>query len=251
MIKKILFSLAALSIYANAMNCLEAYFKTEPIDYHVPGDYVLDSLYKVPAEGMESEPWFKKYYYTPGNTLPDSLFMADSKDTVKTVFHFTQEADTLNGLITVTIKNNGELYGIVKYMKVVDDMHPYSYKGYDSDGEYKLDGYVNITEDSLYVYEDGEKHSMVMDANNPNVCYKGNPGDDNYMKITYEAKGDTIHLTTDSQYSLTDLFFIPLYPQESTIGIRKMRPVANIKKYQYFDLLGRPAVNKHSVQIRK
>ena len=123
MIKKILFSLAALSIYASAMNCLEAYVKTEPIDYHVPGDYVLDSLYKVPAEGMESEPWFKKYYYTPGNTLPDSVFMADSKDTVRTAFHFTQEADTLNGLITVTIKNDGELYGIVKYMKVVEKSH--------------------------------------------------------------------------------------------------------------------------------
>lgn len=251
MIKKILFSLAVLSIYANAMNCLEAYFKTEPVDYYVPGDYVLDSLYKAPAEGSDSELWLKKYYYTPGNNLPDSLFMANSKDTVRTAFHYTQEADTLNGLITVTIKNDGELYGIVKYMKVVDDMHPYSFLRYDSEGEEKLDGYVNITEDSLYVYEYGEKRSIVMEANNPNVCYKGNPGDEYYMKITYEAKGDTIHLTTDSQYSLTDLFFIPLYPQKSTTGIRKIRPVANIKKYQYFDLLGRPAVNRHSVQIRK
>ena len=85
MLKKILFSLAALSIYANAINCLEAYFKTKPVDYYVPEDYVLHSLYRAPAEGADSKPWSKKYYYTPGNSLPDSLVLMDSKDTVKTV----------------------------------------------------------------------------------------------------------------------------------------------------------------------
>ena len=46
----------------------------------------------------------------------------DSKDTVKTVFHYTQEADTLNGMITLVINNDGELFGTVKYMKVADDI---------------------------------------------------------------------------------------------------------------------------------
>lgn len=253
MFKKILFSLAALSIYANAINCLEAYFKTKPVDYYVPEDYVLDSLYRAPAEGADSKPWSKKYYYTPGNSLPDSLVLMDSKDTVKTVFHYTQEADTLNGMITLVINNDGELFGMVKYMKVADDMHPYAFYRSNSGKVDTLNGYVNLKdEETLVEYKNGEFIKVLLDKKDPNVCHIGNPDDEKYVKITYEALGQTIHLTEENTSTVTEMFFIPLYPQEETIGIRKIRPAAaNIKKFQYFDLLGRPAVNKHSVQIRK
>lgn len=249
MIKKILFSLAALSIYTSAMNCLEAYFKTKPTDYYVPEDYVLDSLYRAPAESSDSEPWSKKYYYTPENSLPDSLILMDSKDTVKTVFHYTQEADTLNGLITLVINNDGELFGTVKYMKVADNMHPYAFYRSNSGKVDTLNGYVNLKKDTLVEYKNGEFIKVLLDKKDPNVCHIGNPGDENYAKITYEALGETIHLTEENSSTLTEMFFIPLYPQEETTGIRKIRPVANIKKYQYFDLLGRPAQNKRSMQV--
>ena len=72
-----------------------------------------------------------------------------------------------------------------------------------------------------------------------------------YLYKSYEALGQTIHLTEENSSTLTEMFFIPLYPQEETIGIRKIRSAANIKKFKYFDLLGRPAISKHSVQIRK
>ena len=103
----------------------------------------------------------------------------------------------------------------------------------------------------IFHYKNGEFIKVLLDKKDPNVCHIGNPDDEKYVKITYEALGQTIHLTEENSSTLTEMFFIPLYPQEETIGIRKIRPVANIKKYQYFDLLGRPAISKHSVQIRK
>jgi hypothetical protein len=248
MIKKILFSLAALSIYANAINCVEAYFMLQQMEYYIPSEYVLDSLYKVPKEGMESEPWFKKQYYTPGNYLPDSIVMADENRTVKNVFNFTQETTTEDGMQKIVVKNNGEFYRSVKYFASADSVS-YEYTDVDLDEKYTTRGSLVLRNDSLFVYEFGERSVVYLDSNDINVCYDGIPGDENFMKITYEAKGDTIHFMTDSEYSLTDLFFIPLNP--GTSSIRKIRPVANIKKFQYFDLLGRPAINKHSVQVRK
>lgn len=235
---------AALSVYANAINCVEAYFKTKIVDYYIPGDYVLDSLYKAPKEGSESTPWFKKQYYTLGNNLPDSLVMQDESRTVKNVFHYTQEKTTENGLTKIVVKNDGKFYHSVEYFASADSIS-YVFTGVDLDEQYTEKGYFVLRNDTLYS-DDG--NPVYLDENNKNVCYEGKPGEDNFMKITYEAKGDTIHLITDSEFSLTDLFFVPVN-SESTTAIRNIRPVQQLKKYQYFDLLGRPAQNKHSVQV--
>jgi len=244
--KSFLLFIAALSVYANAINCVEAYFKTKIVDYYIPGDYVLDSLYKAPKGGSESTPWFKKQYYTPGNHLPDSLVMQNESRTVKNVFHFTQEKTTENGLTKIVVRNDGKFYHSVEYFASSDSIS-YAYTALDLDESYTLKGYFVLRNDTLYS-DDG--NPVYLDENNKNVCYEGKPGEDNFKKITYEAKGDTIHLITDSEFSLTDLFFIPVN-QGSTAAIRNIRSAQQLKKYQYFDLLGRPAVNKHFVQIRK
>jgi len=245
--KSFLLFIAALSVYANAINCVEAYFKTKIVDYYIPGDYVLDSLYKAPKEGSESTPWFKKQYYTPGNHLPDSLVMQDESRIVKNVFHFTQEKTTENGLTKIVVQNDGKFYRSVEYFASADSIS-YVFTGVDLDEQYTEKGYFVLRNDTLFVNEFGHQTVVYLDSNNSNVCYDGQPGEDNFKKITYEAKGDIIHLTTDSEYSLTDLFFIPVNPG-STVAIRNIRSVQQLKKAQYFDLLGRPAQSKHSVQV--
>lgn len=250
MIKKTLFFLAALSIYANALNCVETYFKAIILEADIPGDYVLDSLYRTPKEGMESEPWFKKQYYTPGNYLPDSIVMANENKMVKKVFNFTQETTTEDGLKKIVVKNNGEFYSSVKYFAGTDSIS-FEYTSVDEGENFTTHGSFVLRNDTLFTDDSGYKSVLYLDSNNNNVCYDGtDPEDENFKKITYVTKGDTIHFITDSHYSVTDLFLVPVNPQK-TIGIRKIRSAANIKKYQYFDLLGRPAISKHSVQVRK
>lgn len=241
--KSFLLFIAALSVYANSINCVEAYFKTQIVNYYIPGDYVLDSLYKAPKEGSESTPWFKKVYYTPGNYLPDSVWMQSETRNVKNKFHYTQEKTNENGLTKIVVKNDGELYSSVEYYASSDSIG-YVYSAFDLDELYTLKGYFVLRNDTLYSKDDSP---VYLDSSDKNVCYEGKPGEDNYKKITYEAKGDTIHLTTDSEFSLTDLFFIPVNPG-STETIQNIRSVQQLKKYQYFDLLGRPAQNKHSMQ---
>ena len=246
--KCFLFFVAALSVYANAINCVEAYFKTIIMEAYIPGDYVLDSLYRSPKEGMESEPWFKKQYYTPGNYLPDSIVMADENRTVKKVFNFTQEKTTEDGLQKIVVKNNGEFYRSVKYFASSDSVS-FEYKSVDEGENFTTQGSFVLRNDSLFMDDAGHKSVLYLDSNNKNVCYDGtDPEDENFKKITFEAKGDAFHFITDSHYSITDLFLIPLNPQK-TIGIQKIQPVTNIKKHQYFDLLGRPAQNKRSMQV--
>ena len=242
--KSFLLFIAALSVYANAINCVEAYFKTKIVDYYIPGDYVLDSLYKTPKEGSESTPWFKKVYYTPGNYLQDSIVLKRETESRTVVFHFTQEKTTENGLIKIVLKNDGKLYGSGEYFISSDSIN-YVFTGVDLDDQYTSKGYFVLRNDTLYSSYDSP---VYLDENNKNVCYEGKPGEDNYKKITYEAKGDTIHLITDSEYSLTDLFFVPVNPG-STTAIRNVRSVQQLKNYQYFDLMGRPAKNKHSLRV--
>ena len=243
--KFFLLFLAALSVYANAINCVEAYFKIKIVDFYIPGEYVLDSLFKTPKEGSESTPWSKKAYYsTPGIFLPDSVVMQNESETVKNEFHFTQLKTSEGGLSKLVIKNDGEFYCSVKYFSSSDSIN-YTLKLADLGEKYSIKGYFVLRNDTLY---SSDFSPVYLDKDDKNVCYEGKPGEDNFMKITYEAKGDTIHLTTDSEFSLTDIFLVPVNFGPTT-AIHGIRSVQQLKNYQYFDLMGRPAKNKHSAQV--
>ena len=237
--KKFILLLISLAFFtqAQALNCVEAMFKAIQTDMYIPGEYVLDSLYRSYSD--KQAPWSKKMYYT--DDLPDSTIIYSGSEYRKVIHNYTQEKSKDEEISVITIRKDGKLYKTVKYYSTADSI------SYDITTEYengpeKEVGYLSLRNDTLFFKED----FYYLDSTSKNVCYLGTPESENFVKLTLDVSDNTIHLLQESTYSNTDMFLISKSQEGATIVIG-IRPTVKAKKFQYFDLKGRPAKNSRSI----
>ena len=126
----------------------------------------------------------------------------------------------------------------------------------DSSGNKSPDGlntYVHtvyIRNDTLYQSEDGSGKYIVRDSANESKCYEYDDYPQNEIRATYEyeMRSDTLTATKKilgGYQSTFTLFFVPSEKYSTAIISGKRRPRLNPAKSKDFDLLGRPAKNKH------
>ena len=109
---------------------------------------------------------------------------------------------------------------------------------------------VYIRNDTLYTTESGVNAYIVRDSTNESKCYEH---DDYYKKevfatYEYEMRGDTLTATEKihgGYQSTLTFFFVPREKYSTAIISAKRRLKLNPAKSKDFDLLGRPAKNKH------
>ena len=109
---------------------------------------------------------------------------------------------------------------------------------------------VYIRNDTLYTTESGIKAYIVRDSANESKCYEYDdyPQNKVYATYEYEMRGDTLTATEKilgGYQSTFTLFFVPIEKYSSAIVSGKRHPKMNPIKSKDFDLLGRPAKNKH------
>lgn len=114
-----------------------------------------------------------------------------------------------------------------------------------------------IHNDTLFIHEFNVHYNVkhdnivVNDANDNNKCYQYM--DSQHYTYEYKSKGDTLieKMSYTADVSNTT-FYVPFSTIEHTTGIiRKDKPVLVRPTSKPFDLLGRPAKNKHSIKVLK
>jgi hypothetical protein len=115
---------------------------------------------------------------------------------------------------------------------------------------------VYIRNDTLYTTEEGLGAFIVRDSANENKCYEYDDYPQKEIRATYEyeMRGDTLTATEKilgGYRSTLTLFFVPIEKYTTAIISGKRRPRLNPTNSKDFDLLGRPAKNKHNFIVKR
>lgn len=129
------------------------------------------------------------------------------------------------------------VYYIVSYLYASGNKDSYEHRVY-------------IRNDTLYTTEEGLGAFIVRDSANENKCYEYDSYPQKEIRATYEyeMRGDTLTATEKilgGYRSTLTLFFVPIEKYSTAIISDNRRPRFNPAKSRDFDLLGRPAKNKH------
>lgn len=113
---------------------------------------------------------------------------------------------------------------------------------------------VYIQNDTLYTTESGVNAYIVRDSTNESKCYEYSSSTESDFQVSYEyeMRGDTLTATEkkhgDYQRTIT-VFLVPSEKYSSTVSSPITSATRRLKlnpaKAKDFDLLGRPAKNKH------
>ena len=259
--KKILFSLMILAIYASANTCTKAVFNLSKGSLGVTQEAYHDSSYFM-ENYYEENPWSHKLYYTNGKL--DSLVMNPMEEGEPlriTHYYWNTDESKLSGkgpgiiileetqgdtiVLNVKAYSNGE-FGATTTVKIAD-----TYMS-TLNGEYNSFTELFFSQDTLFekiIYDYGSENPRqeirytVGDSTNDLKCYEyrtfeGKTEIQETIEIINTDNGYTLKCLEESSvgYYLREFFFVN--PGISAIHKRRA-PVKISPKARYFDLLGR------------
>ena len=247
---------------------------TEPtIAYYK--NFLVDSIYiQQGYSGQPPEYETNKYYYT-GSYVDSARVYSKKKGSddweIKVQDHESLNYGALNVKITITQEGDFKIIRkegkgnppIIEYVVYEDKDSVFYVKSYVEKNGEKTSSYLYnyyISNDTLYQFNDGRNTFIVQDTTNENKCYEYDSYPQKEIRATYEyeMRGDTLTATEkkhgDNQRTIT-IFLVPSEKYSSTISSPITSATRRIKlnpaKSKDFDLLGRPAKNKHIFIIKR
>ncbi len=281
--KKFILIIALGALNAFAIDCLRSTFdifikdyptSTEPtIAYYK--NVLVDSIYiQQGYSGQPPEYETNKYYYT-GSYVDSARVYTKKKGSddweIKVQDHESLNYGALDVKITITQEGDFKIIRkegkgnppIIEYVVYEDKDSVFYVKSYVEKNGEKTNSYLYnyyISNDTLYQFNDGRNTFIVQDSTNENKCYEYGSSTESDFQVSYEyeMRGDTLTATKkvlrDYQSTIT-VFLVPSEKYSSTVSSPITSATRRLKlnpaKSKDFDLLGRPAKNKHIFIIKR
>jgi hypothetical protein len=261
--KRILFSLLILAIYASANTCTEKWLEALSFRFIAKKDAAhLDSIY---YKEYDNE-WSNKYVYGSNNQLDHIIFHLDDSEPIAK-FYFSKDegvltkkgeelliSDSIAGdtlYFTQKVYRDGEIYQSI-FHKTTDrytselsydprlDLYDFNELFFRNDTliERVVKKYNTDSAEVSFIY-------YVEDPSDDTKCYEYQDEldkDSPDYTIIYNKNSQGFSLKYFDQKFTREMFMI--YP-DGTTAIRKLRPTVKISpKARYFDLLGRYKYSK-------
>lgn len=251
--KKNLFILSLTAINVYAVNCLDMIQATL---YNSANKYHLDSAY-IENYGSDFSYYASmKYHYTENNL--DSIVHC-TNEKCSTIHQRTIEEKTEHSIKTTTYYDK-QIIQEENYIIGKDSSFSYIYSPAISEQpeiDYTRISYLRhdtlfteVWEQPENVLQKNASYFVTPDPNNENICIEtsyelsSNP---TYKVISPTENGFVISLKDSEE----KVFYTLVKSNSSTTILRKKRPIFSTEKTKAFDILGRPAKNKHIVKVKK
>ena len=279
--KKFILIITLGALNAFAIDCLRSTFDIFSKEYPTSSEptiaiyknFFVDSIYLNYADTSHSTEFDnKKYYYTGTHVDSAKTYTKEHGSDNWEIKVLSPEELTFEAYgVKITITQEGDFKKVRQEGKgnppvteyliyETKDSVFYVVSYLDSSGNKNPDGLntyehrVYIRNDTLYQSEDGSGSYIVRDTANENKCYEYYSKNEILATYEYEMRGDTLTATEKilgGYRSTFTLFFVPSEKYSTAIISGKRRPKLNPAKSKDFDLLGRPAKNKHIFIIKR
>lgn len=250
--KKAILILSILALNAFAVNCRD--LLNSPSSHDFTNTYHADSSYMEISDTYSNYSIATKYYYT-GNNL-DSIVQCTNEN-CSTIHYKTIEEKTESTIKTTTYFDNHiaqeEIFFIGKDSSIAYVHSPVT--SHELEIDYTKISYLH--NDTLYMEKrdqpeetlrKSESYFVTPDPNDENTC----------IQTSYDPTVKTIQkviTNTEKGFVMEEngnkMFYILVNPNSTTTIQRKVRPAVNYKNAKHFDLLGRPAQGKYTVEFLK
>ncbi|MDY6330297.1 MAG: hypothetical protein SPL52_02220 [Fibrobacter sp.] len=274
--KKFILIITLGALNAFAIDCLRSTFDIFSKEYPTSSEptiaiyknFFVDSIYS--QQGYSSQPQKYenyKYYYTGSYVDSARVYTKKKGSDDWEIKVLSPEELTFEAYgVKITITQEGDFKKvrqegkgnppIIEYVVYEDKDSVFYVKSYVEKNGEKTDSYLYnyyISNDTLYQFKDGSKTFIVRDSTNENKCHEYNY-DRDYATYEYEMRSDTLTATKKilgGYQSTFTIFFVPSEKYSTAIISGKRRPRLNPTNSKDFDLLGRPAKNKHIFIIKR
>lgn len=276
--KKLILIITLGALNAFAIDCLRSTFDIFSKEYPASSEpttaiyknFFVDSIYLHYADTSHSTEFDNnKYYYTGTHVDSAKTYTKEHGSDNWEIKVLSPEELTLEAYgVKTTITQEGDFKKvrqegkgnppIIEYLiyETKDSIYYIVSYLYASGNKDSYEHRVYIRNDTLYTTEEGLGAYIVRDSANESKCYEYDDYPQNEIRATYEyeMRGDTLTATEKilgGYRSTFTLFFVPIEKYSTAIISGKRRPRFNPAKSKDFDLLGRPAKNKHIFIIKR
>lgn len=276
--KKLILIITLGALNAFAIDCLRSTFDIFSKEYPASSEpttaiyknFFVDSIYLHYADTSHSTEFDNnKYYYTGTHVDSAKTYTKEHGSDNWEIKVLSPEELTLEAYgVKTTITQEGDFKKvrqegkgnppIIEYLiyETKDSVYYIVSYLYASGNKDSYEHRVYIRNDTLYTTEEGLGAYIVRDSANESKCYEYDDYPQNEIRATYEyeMRGDTLTATEKilgGYRSTLTLFFVPIEKYSTAIISGKRRPRFNPAKSKDFDLLGRPAKNKHIFIIKR
>ena len=272
--KKLILIITLGALNAFAIDCLRSTFDIFAKEYPASSsnefttalykNFFVDSIYLNYADASHSTEFDNnKYYYTGTHIDSAKTYTKKHGSDEWEIKVLTPEELTLQAYgVKTTVTQEGDFKKVrqegkgnppvIEYLiyETKDSVYYTVSYLYESGNIDSYEHRIYIRNDTLHTTEDGTGSFIVRDSTNENKCYEYNNYAKNeiYATYEYEMRGDTLTATEKilgGYRSTFTLFFVPIEKYSTAVISGKRRPRLNPIKSKDFDLLGRPAKNKH------
>ena len=275
--KKFILIITLGALNAFAIDCLRATFDILAKEYPASSEpttaiyknFFVDSIYLHYADTSHSTEFDNnKYYYTGTHVDSAKTYTKEHGSDNWEIKVLSPEELTLEAYgVKTTITQEGDFKKvrqegkgnppIIEYLiyETKDSVYYIVSYLYASGNKDSYEHRVYIRNDTLYTTEEGLGAYIVRDSANESKCYEYDDYPQNEIRATYEyeMRGDTLTATEKilgGYQSTFTIFFVPSEKYSTAIISGKRRPRLNPAKSKDFDLLGRPAKNKHNFIVK-
>lgn len=276
--KKFILIITLGALNAFAIDCLRSTFDIFSKEYPASSEpttaiyknFFVDSIYLHYADTSHSTEFDNnKYYYTGTHVDSAKTYTKEHGSDNWEIKVLSPEELTLEAYgVKTTITQEGDFKKvrqegkgnppIIEYLiyETKDSVYYIVSYLYASGNKDSYEHRIYIRNDTLYTTEEGLGAYIVRDSANESKCYEYDDYPQNEIRATYEyeMRGDTLTATEKilgGYRSTLTLFFVPIEKYSTAIISGKRRPRFNPAKSKDFDLLGRPAKNKHIFIIKR
>ena len=270
--KKLILIITLGALNAFAIDCLRSTFDIFAKEYPASSEpttaiyknFFVDSIYLHYADTSHSTEFDNnKYYYTDTHVDSAKTYTKEHGSDDWEIKVLSPEELTLEAYgVKTTITQEGDFKKvrqegkgnppIIEYLiyETKDSVYYIVSYLYASGNKDSYEHRVYIRNDTLYTTEEGLGAYIVRDSANESKCYEYDDYPQNEIRATYEyeMRSDTLTATKKilgGYQSTFTIFFVPSEKYSTAIISGKRRPRLNPAKSKDFDLLGRPAKNKH------
>ena len=276
--KKFILIITLGALNAFAIDCLRSTFDIFAKEYPASSEpttaiyknFFVDSIYLHYADTSHSTEFDNnKYYYTGTHVDSAKTYTKEHGSDNWEIKVLSPEELTLEAYgVKTTITQEGDFKKvrqegkgnppIIEYLiyETKDSVYYIVSYLYASGNKDSYEHRVYIRNDTLYTTEEGLGAFIVRDSANESKCYEYDDYPQKEIRATYEyeMRGDTLTATEKilgGYRSTLTLFFVPIEKYSTAIISGNRRPRFNPAKSKDFDLLGRPAKNKHIFIIKR
>ena len=279
--KKLILILSIPALNAFAVNCRDYMRLSVPSwDFE---EYYLDSVYKANYFGSFVYYTVLKYHYTNSNLDPDSIVKCNGDCEYAPIEIMTEKTNTstnrtiyTDGILSEEERTSlkGDSSTLISYHMSKDTISDEEIASLDS----SVFAYIRIIQNRVFIIDDitmtflkndtlkkieAAKNISITtpDASNENICnvtvyeYPKNDSTFQNLENIIDEHQDTITNTENGfivSFSNNDAKWFYVLASEPTTSIRrKVRPATIPEKARHFDLLGRPAKGRYTVEFLK